>query len=101
MHLRKLQVDPSIRLDSIATLSNGLCGADLAALVNEAAIRAVRRGGLNVTQIDLQDALNNYFTSRGGLAPVQPPNISEVATDIWKKIGFGSDDSSKPLTAGT
>jgi cell division protease FtsH len=44
VHLRKIVVDPSLRVEDVAALTPGFTGADLANLVNEAALTATRRG---------------------------------------------------------
>jgi len=52
VHIRKVKLDPQISLEEIAALTPGFSGADLANLVNEAAILATRR---NATGIALDD----------------------------------------------
>jgi cell division protease FtsH len=52
IHLKKIAVDPGVDIDAIAGLAPGFTGADLANLVNEAAIIATRRGGANVVTDD-------------------------------------------------
>jgi cell division protease FtsH len=44
VHLRKVKVDPALDVDAVAGLTPGFTGAELANLVNEAAIQATRRG---------------------------------------------------------
>jgi cell division protease FtsH len=44
VHTRKVTLDPDVSLDDIAGITTGFTGADLANLVNEAAIVATRRG---------------------------------------------------------
>ena len=100
VHARRVAMDGSVRLDVVAAMANGLSGADLATLTNEAAIRAVRRGGQAVSQQDLYDALRSFLTSRG-MQMVSAPSIGEVAADFWKMMGLGSDDGSgKPIVVG-
>ena len=45
VHVRKVQLAPDVDLDAIAGLTTGFTGADIANLVNEAAIIATRRNG--------------------------------------------------------
>ncbi|HMK71667.1 MAG TPA: ATP-dependent zinc metalloprotease FtsH [Xanthobacteraceae bacterium] len=52
VHVRKVQLTPDIDLDAIAGLTTGFTGADIANLVNEAAIVATRR---NATAVNLND----------------------------------------------
>jgi cell division protease FtsH len=57
VHTRKVTVDTDVSLEAIAALTTGFTGADLANLVNEAALLATRRGAGSVQQRDLTDAL--------------------------------------------
>ena len=57
VHTRKVTLDPDVSLDGIAGITTGFTGADLANLVNEAAIVATRRGGIAVTEADLTAAV--------------------------------------------
>ena len=57
VHARKVQLDPAVKLDEVAALTPGFTGADLANLVNEAALTATRRRGKTVTQSDFTVAL--------------------------------------------
>ena len=43
VHVRKVKLDPSVKLDEVAALTPGFSGADLANLVNEATLVATRR----------------------------------------------------------
>lgn len=56
IHIRNVQIDHSIDLEKIAKLSIGFSGADLANLVNEAAMHAAREGQKYVTQDDFMYA---------------------------------------------
>jgi cell division protease FtsH len=56
VHARKVSVNPGADLRSIARGTPGFSGADLANLVNEAALLAARGGRTTVTDNDLQDA---------------------------------------------
>jgi cell division protease FtsH len=56
IHIRKVQIDSSVDLEKIAKISIGFSGADLANLVNEAAMHAAREGQRHVTQDDFMYA---------------------------------------------
>ncbi len=56
VHARKISVDPAVDFRSIARGTPGFSGADLANLVNEAALFAARTGRMTVTDSDLQEA---------------------------------------------
>ena len=57
VHMRKIVEATDIVLDDIAALTTGFSGADLANLVNEAALLATRRGGDAVTMVDFTHAI--------------------------------------------
>ena len=57
VHIKNVKTDPSIDLHSMALATSGAVGADLANMVNEAALRAVRLGRQVVLQEDLMEAV--------------------------------------------
>jgi cell division protease FtsH len=57
VHVTKIKLDPEIGLEEIAALTPGFSGADLANLVNEAAILATRRNAAVVTMDDFTHAI--------------------------------------------
>ena len=54
---KKVKLDPSVDMGSIAAATSGFAGADLANLVNEAALLAARADRKTVIQADLQEAI--------------------------------------------
>jgi cell division protease FtsH len=57
VHSRNVPLAKDVNLDELASATPGMTGADLANLVNEAALLAARRGQQEVFQRDLTDAL--------------------------------------------
>src|SRR6202020_268338 len=57
VHTRSVPLASEVTLGSIASSTPGMVGADLANLVNEAALLAARRGHKKVNQEDFTDAL--------------------------------------------
>ncbi len=57
VHVVKVKLDPSLELEKVADLTPGFTGADLANLVNEAAIVATRRHAETVNLSDFTQAL--------------------------------------------
>jgi len=57
VHMKKISLAEDISLEKVAALTPGFSGADLANLVNEAALLATRRGGEDVTMADFTHAM--------------------------------------------
>ena len=57
VHARKIRMAPDVDLETVASLTPGFTGADLANLVNEAALFATRRGAESVTLADFTAAM--------------------------------------------
>ena len=57
VHIKKIKADKDVDLERVAQMTPGFAGADLANLVNEAAIFATRRGGQAVTMDDFGNAI--------------------------------------------
>jgi cell division protease FtsH len=57
VHIRKIQLAPDVDLETVAALTPGFTGADLANLVNEAALLATRRGADAVALDDFTAAM--------------------------------------------
>lgn len=64
VHARKLKLDQDVRLQLVAASTPMLSGAELAALTNEAAIRAVRRESDTVNMADFKGATEAFISSR-------------------------------------
>ena len=57
VHSKDVKMSPEVNLESVAKGTPGAVGADLANIVNEAALRAVRSGRETVIQEDLEEAV--------------------------------------------
>jgi len=57
VHRKQVQLGPDVRLDQVAELTPGFSGADLANLINEAALLATRRGADAVAMDDFNQAV--------------------------------------------
>ncbi|MDO4601014.1 MAG: ATP-dependent zinc metalloprotease FtsH [Eubacteriales bacterium] len=57
VHAKKIKIADTVRFDSIAKAAAGASGAELANIVNEAALRAVRDGRKFATQADFEESI--------------------------------------------
>lgn len=57
VHAKEVKLDETVDLDAIALSTSGAVGSDLANMINEAAILAVKHGRNAVAQSDLQEAV--------------------------------------------
>jgi cell division protease FtsH len=57
IHSKPVKLDPAVNLEVVARITSGFSGADLANIVNEAALLAVRAGRRQVTQKDFDEAI--------------------------------------------
>ncbi|GFO85243.1 ATP-dependent zinc metalloprotease FtsH [Anaerostipes butyraticus] len=57
VHAKKIKIDSSVDFNKIARMASGASGAELANIVNEAALRAVRDGRKYATQADLEESI--------------------------------------------
>ncbi len=57
VHAKKIRVDQGVDFRQIARMASGASGAELANIVNEAALRAVRDGRQQATQLDLEESI--------------------------------------------
>lgn len=64
VHTRKMKLADPADLRAVAEITPGLAGAELATIVNEAAISAARRGSQTLLQADFFDSVTNFYVSR-------------------------------------
>ena len=57
VHARKIKVGEDVDFHTIARMASGASGAELANIINEAALRAVRNGRTIVTEADLEESI--------------------------------------------
>ena len=78
VHAKKVKTDDNIDYGKVARMASGASGAELANIINEAALRAVRDGRKCVTQADLEESIEVV------IAGYQKKNA--ILTDEEKKI---------------
>lgn len=78
VHAKKIKVDDNVDYNKVARMASGASGAELANIVNEAALRAVRDNRKFVTQEDLEESIEVV------IAGYQKKNA--ILTDKEKRI---------------
>ena len=78
VHARKIKTAPDVDFHVIARMASGASGAELANIINEAALRAVRNGRTIVNQADLEESIETV------IAGYQKKNA--VLSDEEKKV---------------
>ncbi len=61
VHIKKIKLDHDVQLEQVAALTPGFTGADLANLINEAALLATRRGAEAVSMPDFNEAVERII----------------------------------------
>ncbi|XP_039021004.1 probable inactive ATP-dependent zinc metalloprotease FTSHI 3, chloroplastic isoform X1 [Hibiscus syriacus] len=87
VHLRgvSLEEDPQLISELVASLTPGFVGADLANIVNEAALLAARRGGETVTREDIMEAVER---AKFGINDRQPSIIGKELGKLFPWVPY-------------
>jgi len=64
VHSRDVKMDETVDLDAVALATSGAVGSDLANMINEAALAAVKDGRSAVSQADLMEAVEVVFAGK-------------------------------------
>ena len=94
VHMRKIEAGDDADPDKIAAITPGFTGADLANLVNEAAIFATRRGGDEVTMKDFTEAVERIVAGSQKRSRLLNPNERERVA--YHEMGHALVASSLP-----
>ncbi|MEG1806104.1 MAG: ATP-dependent zinc metalloprotease FtsH, partial [Clostridia bacterium] len=78
VHARNKPISPDIDFKALARITSGFTGADIANLLNEAAILAARNNRKTIMQLDINEAINKVI--------IGPQKKSRVVTESDKRI---------------
>ena len=78
VHVRKVKLAPDVDLEQVAALTTGFSGADLANLVNEAALAATRRGANAIELADFTQAIERIIAGLEKKNRVLNPREREI-----------------------
>ncbi|WP_071434014.1 ATP-dependent zinc metalloprotease FtsH [Angelakisella massiliensis] len=85
VHAKDVQMEPDIDFNAIARATSGASGAELANIVNEAALRAVRMGRDKVSQSDLEESVEVVIAGYQRKSAVISPKEKEIVA--YHEIG--------------
>ena len=79
VHAKKIKIAEDVDFNKVARMASGASGAELANIVNEAALRAVRDGRRFATQADLEESIEVV------IAGYQKKNAIMTDQDVYKR----------------
>ncbi|MGF1542884.1 MAG: ATP-dependent zinc metalloprotease FtsH [Pleurocapsa sp.] len=79
VHARNKKIDPEVSLEAIARRTPGFSGADLANLLNEAAILTARRHKESITMLEVNDAIDRIIAGMEGIPLVDSKSKRLIA----------------------
>ena len=85
VHATNYKMDPSINYNTIARATSGASGAELANIINEGGLRAVREGRNAVTQSDLEESVETVIAGYQRKNAVISPKEKEIVS--YHEIG--------------
>lgn len=99
VHAKKVSIAKDIDFNAIARATSGAAGAELANIVNEAALRAVRYGRKQVEQVDLEEAVEVIIAGYQKKGAVISPKEKQIIAyhEIGHAIVAAKQTESAPV----
>ena len=100
VHAQDVKMGPDIDFAAIARATAGASGAELANIINEAALRAVRMGRYAVTQADLEESVEVVIAGYQRKSAVIPPKEKQIVAyhEIGHALVAARQTNSAPVT---
>lgn len=100
VHAGAVHMSGRIDFAAIARATSGASGADLANIINEAALRAVRLGRDTVTQADLEESVETVIAGAQRKSAVLSPKEKEIVAyhEIGHALVAAKQTNSAPVT---
>ena len=100
VHAQDVKMGPDIDFAAIARATAGASGAELANIINEAALRAVRMGRYAVTQEDLEESVEVVIAGYQRKSAVIPPKEKQIVAyhEIGHALVAARQTNSAPVT---
>ena len=99
VHAAKVAMSPNVDFEAIARSTAGASGADLANIINEAALRAVRQGRNRVEQEDLEESVEVVVAGYQRKTAAIPPQEKEIIAyhEIGHALVAAKQSNSAPV----
>ena len=100
VHGRHVHIDADVDWNAIARATAGASGAELANIVNEAALRAVRQGRKTVTQADLEESVETVIAGAQRKNAVISPQEKKLVSfhEVGHALVAALQTNSAPVT---
>ena len=100
VHAKDVHMAGAIDFNAVARATSGASGADLANIINEAALRAVRLGRNTVTQADLEESVETVIAGAQRKNAVLNPKEKEIVAyhEIGHALVAARQTDSAPVT---
>ena len=100
VHAKKIKIDPNIDYKPVALMTAGASGAQLANIINEAALRAVRNNRKLVVQEDLQESVEVVIAGQEKKGMVISPREKEMIAyhEVGHALVAAMQSHSAPVT---
>ena len=100
VHAKDVKMEPSVDFTAIARATSGASGAELANIINEAALRAVRMGRSLVNQSDLEESVETVIAGYQRKNAVMSPEEKKIVAyhEIGHALVAARQSHSAPVT---
>ena len=100
VHAKDVHLDSNVDFSAIARATSGASGAELANIINEAALRAVRMGRSTVSQEDLEESVETVIAGYQRKNAVMSPEERRIVSyhEIGHALVAAKQTNSAPVT---
>ena len=100
VHAKDVHIDGDVDWDAIARATAGASGAELANIINEGALRAVRQGRKTVTQADLEESVETVIAGAQRKNAVISPEEKKIVAfhEVGHALVAALQSHSAPVT---
>ncbi len=100
VHAKDVHLDANVDFSAIARATSGASGAELANIINEAALRAVRMGRSSVSQADLEESVETVIAGYQRKNAVMSPEERRIVSyhEIGHALVAAKQTNSAPVT---